>query len=90
MGILESQTTRQGGKEMRGTKEFQDVMNSFEKSLKSDYAGYIRGEVKRLDPHGRPVDGCPNDQFYGNGEINQMFKIFFLGYMSGRAEYMNR
>jgi hypothetical protein len=74
---------------MRGTKEMKEILDSFEKSLKTDYAGYIGKEIKRLDTHGRQVEGWPKDHFYTNSEVNHMFKMFFMGYMAGRLEYMS-
>jgi hypothetical protein len=74
---------------MRGTKEMIEVMDSFEKTMKSDYAPYVGAEIKRLDQSGRQVADWPKDYFYTNAEVNKLFKMFMSGYMAGRCEYMN-
>lgn len=74
---------------MRGTKEFAELMDSFEKACKSDYVGYLGCKVERIDPHGRAVEGFPNDQFYQNGDLNEKFKFYMMGYMEGRCVYMH-
>jgi hypothetical protein len=74
---------------MRGTKGMLTVMESFEKTMKSDYTPYVGAEVKRLDPNGNPVEGWPKDFFYTHAEVNKLFKLFMSGYMAGRLEYMN-
>lgn len=76
--------TIQPNTELRGTKEIAEIMTSFEKLLKTDYAGYIGREVQRLDQHGRLVEGYPKDHFYTNTEVNHKFKMFLAGYMTGR------
>ena len=65
----------------KGSKEFYEVMDSFEMHLKSsqiyatDLSRVARG------------DNCPSGYFYNNGNTNNMFLMFMAGYVSAKAEY---
>lgn len=54
---------------MKGTKEFYDLQNQFEKDVKTlSYGNTIERENKS------------EKSFYKNGYINDLFKAYMLGY----------
>ena len=65
----------------RGTKEFYEMMDQFERCMKSDkriYCGSLTRESK--DAGGRV--------YYTDGKVNDLFIAFMLGYSTGRLNYM--
>jgi len=56
-----------------GTKEFYELMDSFEKAVKENPA--VRCEIKRADRSKNP-----SHVFYDNGELNLAFQMFQSGY----------
>lgn len=74
---------------MRGTKEIIEIMDAFEMSCKTDYAGYIGCKIERIERNGKHDREWPKDHFYTNTELNTKFKFFMMGYMSGRSHYMH-
>ena len=66
---------------MRGTKEFYEMRDQFEKGLKTiPGAPSAVGRVSRED-----ADNVPKNVFYNNGLINQLFLAYMLGYSNGKS-----
>lgn len=63
----------------RGTKEFYEVRDSFEKAVKNGFFGYISGDLTK--------DDFNKHTFYANGEVNMAFKVYMLGYTHAKCEY---
>lgn len=63
----------------RGTKEFYELQESFEKSLNSGYFGYISGDLTK--------DNFNVKTFYANGSVNSAFLAFMAGYAAAKCEY---
>lgn len=63
---------------MLGTKEFYDLMDMFEKTAKK--AVWVKGAFDREDK-----ELFKKQYYYQNGEVNEMFKLFMLGYSYGKA-----
>lgn len=67
---------------MKGTKEFYEIQNAFEKYIMSDSCPvYIGAKITRA-----PKDAV---YFYENGNVNSFFQMFMSGYGLGRLNYMN-
>lgn len=60
-----------------GTKEFYDILSQFEKN-------YYH---MRLDKE--PADAWAKGTIYQNGETNNIYQAYMLGYSLGRVVYMN-
>ena len=65
----------------RGTKEFYDIQESFEKAVNSGALGYIPSDFEEHN--------SGNHTFYANGAVDSAFKCFLHGYSAGRCEYIN-
>lgn len=63
----------------RGSKEFYEVIDSFEKTVSSGYIGYVPSDFTK--------DDFNNDTFYANGEVNKAFKSFMAGYAAAKCNY---
>lgn len=63
----------------RGTKEFYDMIDAFEKCVKSN-SNFSSLRLKKYEK-GAMV---PPSEFYENGETNKLFHAFMLGYSFGR------
>jgi uncharacterized protein (DUF2252 family) len=78
--IIEPYTNRTEGYNMkRGTKEFYEVVESFEQGVKSGAFGYISGDLTK--------DNFNKNTFYANGEVNTAFRFFMAGYSNAKCEY---
>ena len=66
---------------VRGSKEFYEVQESFEKALRLGVFGYL--------PNNFEKDDFGKNTFYANGEVNKAFLTYMAGYSAGRLEYMN-
>ncbi len=60
-----------------GTKEFEDILESFEKNFSH----------MRLDKESKEY--WRTGQMYENGETNNAYRAYTLGYSFGRVVYMN-
>ena len=60
-----------------GTKEFDDILENFDKNFKH----------MRLDKESKEY--WSKGQVYQNGETNNAYSAFVLGYSLGRVVYMN-
>lgn len=63
----------------RGTSEFLDLQAQFEKDIKSwtyvaDLSKPTREELKTM----------PKNQFYHNGNTNEIFRVYMLGWSGGK------
>jgi len=58
---------------MRGTKEFDELMEQFEKNVKEITYGH---SIKRECRHSK----TPKSVFYEDGHINELFHAYMLGY----------
>ena len=65
----------------RGTKEFYEVRDSFEKAVKSGVFGYISGDLTKEDFNATT--------FYANGQVNTAFRFYMAGYAAAKCEYQN-
>lgn len=70
----------------RGSKEFYEVVKSFEMSLKAApiYVGSDLSKVTKEE-----METTPAHYFYNNGNINNLFWMFMSGYVAAKMEYMN-
>lgn len=66
---------------MKGTKEFYEVQDAFEKYIESQNCPVYFG----AKPVRAPREAS---HFYENGKINDAFILFMAGYMNGRLVYM--
>lgn len=64
---------------MKGTKEFCELMNQFEKDVSNLL--YYGHKVERV---GRD-EKVPPDQFYQDGYVNMAFRAYMYGYQFGKA-----
>jgi len=62
----------------KGTKEFAEMQNEFEKVI-VDVIG------KSIERDNTGIRGI----WYENGEVNNYFMVFMLGYQTGRVSYIN-
>ena len=63
-----------------GSKEFYELIENFERNEKHlPYAGSFEKEDRRLWSEG---------QVYQDGQVNNFFKCFMLGYQFGRVNYL--
>jgi hypothetical protein len=58
-------------------KEFIEIQEQFGKFIKSST---IRYPVERVKPEEKTV----KDEFYHNGDINNLFKVYMAGYSHGQ------
>ena len=71
--------------------EIDKVMNSFEKTLKAAPI-YIGGTTDRADKYEVSLDGgrtsmrYRNNNYYNNGNVNQLFVLYLHGYASGKSK----
>ena len=64
---------------MKGTKEFYDIMEAFERYVKSDACPYIGCTIERADKNAK--------HFYENGRLNQMFIVYMAGNANAKYTY---
>lgn len=69
--------------------ELDRVMESFEKTISESF--YVSGDKGRSDMveieiNGRYAKRYTNNNYYNNGQLNQMFNIFLHGYAAGKCE----
>lgn len=67
---------------MKGTKEFYDLQDSFERYIKDvkNCPIYIGAKIERAEKSAR--------HFYENGKINDLFLVYMAGYSAGRLNYI--
>ena len=67
----------------RGSKEFYEMIDSFELHLKNSHI-YVTdmSKVSKDDS-----ENLPKTYFYNNGSVNNMFLMFMAGYVSAKSEY---
>ena len=58
---------------MKGTKEFYEIMDQFEKEAKTLFYGH---KIERVGKQ----EKVPAGIFYNDGYVNEMFKAFISGY----------
>jgi len=63
---------------MRGTKEFYDIQNQFEKDIKSIIYGH---EIERVVKG----EAVPVDVFYHDGYVNTLFHAYMLGHQNAKC-----
>ena len=63
----------------RGTKEFYEVRDQFEKAVNAGVFGYISGDLTK--------DDFNSTTFYANGEVNTAFRVYMAGYAAAKCEY---
>lgn len=63
----------------RGSKEFYEVRDQFEKAVVAGAFGYISSDLTKDDSHSK--------SFYANGQVNTAFRVYMAGYAAGRCEY---
>lgn len=61
------------------TKEFYEILNVFEKTLKTSSI-YVRGSYEREDK-----ELWSTGYIYKSGEINDLFKLFHMGVEAGKS-----
>ena len=64
---------------MLHTKEFQEVMNSFEKIAKQFVSTGSMGFTRE------PRENWEKQRYYSDGEVNKAFKLYLLGYSYGKC-----
>ena len=64
---------------MLGTKEFYDLMESFEKYAKRNVRTGSMGLTKE------PKENWKKQWYYSDGLANEAFKLFMVGYTLGKA-----
>lgn len=68
---------------MKGTKEFYEMQDSFEKLVKSRNCPiYIGSEIVRAAKDSK--------HFYENGRLNDAFLMYMAGYSNAKCEYQNQ
>lgn len=71
--------------------ELEMVMQQFEKTLKSAPI-YVGGTAERAEkefveqPSGSPQKRYRNNNYYNNGNVNQLFVMYLHGYSLGKLE----
>jgi len=63
---------------MRGTKEFYELIEQFEKNVKRGDSHLYCSDLSRCG------ENEPAYCFYNNGNTNQLFHSFMLGYQLGK------
>ena len=63
----------------RGTKEFYEVREQFERAVNDGFFGYISGDLTK--------DDFNSSTFYANGEVNTAFRVYMAGYAAAKCEY---
>lgn len=71
--------------EFKGTKEFYEMIESFEKYAKSENCNIYFG----CDFQKENKSLWNKQIYYTNGKLNDAFKLFIFGYSCGRCEYIN-
>jgi hypothetical protein len=80
---------------MYKTGELDLVMDSFEQSLVKSHI-YVQGRIDRADKveieadNGRISKMYKNQNYYNNGQVNQLFIMFLSGYALGKLESRNQ
>jgi len=64
---------------VRGSKEFYQVQDSFEKAVNLGVFGYMSSNLEKYNFN--------KNTFYENGEVNKAFLVYMAGYSAGRLEY---
>jgi hypothetical protein len=62
---------------MKGTREFYQIQEQFEKDIKSVIYGH---EIERV---GRD-EKVPSSVFYNDGYVNTLFQVYMLGHGNGK------
>ena len=60
---------------MKGTKEFYELMDQFERDCRSSESSMFTGDLKRCKD-----ENLPAGIFYENGHTNQLFHAYMCGY----------
>lgn len=63
----------------RGTKEFYEVKDAFEKAVNGGFLGYL--------PSNLDEDDFSTSTFYANGQVNDAFRAFMTGYAAAKCRY---
>lgn len=63
----------------RGSKEFYQAVESFERDVNSGSLGYISSDFTK--------DDFSKTTFYENGEVNFAFRVYLSGYSSAKCEF---
>ncbi len=63
---------------MRGTKEFYDLMERFEKDVRN----LCHSKVVKREP---VSDNIPKSVFYTDGIVNELFRAYMMGYAYSKA-----
>ncbi len=66
----------------RGTQEFYELQQSFEKAIKSE--NFPLYGVSSYDRVSRDEE-LPTSQFYNDGVVNQLFHAFMAGYANAKC-----
>lgn len=66
---------------MLHTKEFQEIMEFFERTAPKQI--YIGGAIVR-----EPSEHWKSGNYYSNGNANNFFKMFLSGYQMGKAVHI--
>ena len=67
----------------KGSKEFYEVVESFESSIRS-LPVFTPNDFSKEDKN---KSNAPSTYFYCNGQINSMFLVFMAGYVAAKKEY---
>lgn len=70
----------------RGSKEFYEVVQTFEMSLKA-LPIYVSSDLSKVAKE--EMENTPEHYFYHNGNINNLFLVYMSGYVAAKREYMN-
>lgn len=69
----------------RGSKEFYEMVESFENTLKASPVYVSASDMSKVSKE--DMDKTPSHYFYNNGTINTMFYMFMSGYVAAKKEY---
>lgn len=67
---------------MRGTQEFDDLMEQFEKDAKKVFRGRF-DRVKKEDLNKQPAIFS----FYEDGQVNDLFRAYMMGYAYAKCRF---
>ena len=66
------------------TKEFYEIMQQFEKDVKSIYIRKGSQGLKKEDK-----ENWDRQNYYCDGEVNNCFKLYIMGYSFGKSCFIN-
>ena len=69
----------------KGSKEFKEVQEQFEKDL-PNIPAYVGGKLDRVDTDITDIKGV----YYNNGEVNKAFIFYLSGYSFAKSNYINQ